>query len=172
MAISKHSMRRQRGSQIVELAVVLPLLVFLTLVIIEGAGLLRAHQVIVNAARETARAAILKENSSDPSNMLENVGTCYLLRNQVTVPTANVPASCTQKVTSPTCTTYSITVSGQNGTPALPPVKKADGTFMSVSEVKVSCTYQFKWLSKLQGIGFSLPNTVNLGSAVDFRTFY
>jgi len=62
MAISKHSMRRQRGSQIVELAVVLPLLVFLTLVIIEGAGLLRAHQVIVNAARETASAAILKEN--------------------------------------------------------------------------------------------------------------
>ncbi len=47
--------RRQRGTQVVELAIVLPLLAFLALLVTEGADFVRVHEVLNNAAREGAR---------------------------------------------------------------------------------------------------------------------
>lgn len=46
---------RERGTQIVELALILPLLGFIIFAIIDGADLVRTHLLINNAAREGAR---------------------------------------------------------------------------------------------------------------------
>lgn len=58
------SIRRQRGTQIVELAVALPLLCFLAFMVAEGSGFIRAHQIINNAAREGAHFAAMPENEN------------------------------------------------------------------------------------------------------------
>ena len=164
--------RRQRGTQIAELAIVLPLLVLVAFLTIEGAAFVRIHQVLVNAARETARAAILQENKSDLSSMLENIGSCYLVHSNVSV---NQTVVCGQQTVtppaSPTCSSYSIAITGFNGVPALPPIQKADGSFMNVTRVTASCGYTFSLLPRLKGLGFKLPNTVTLASAVEFRNF-
>ena len=49
------SRTRQRGTQLLEFAIALPLLLLLFFVVTEGAGLVRAHQVLNNAAREGSR---------------------------------------------------------------------------------------------------------------------
>jgi Flp pilus assembly protein TadG len=47
--------RRQRGTQLVELAIVLPLLCLIIFAIIDGADVVRTHVLLNNAAREGAR---------------------------------------------------------------------------------------------------------------------
>jgi Flp pilus assembly protein TadG len=164
---------RQRGTQLVELAIVLPVLVLFTFLIIEGAAFVRIHQVLVNAAREAARSAVLKENQSDINSMLENIATCYVLRNGVTV---NQKATCGNQTiappASPVCSTYSVAVSGYNGVPAVTPLRKSDGTFMNVTRVTVSCSHTLSLLPALQGLGFGAPKQVTLSSAVEFRNFF
>jgi len=60
----------ERGTQILELALVLPLLVLLSLGIIESSTFIRIHQVINNAAREGARVG-----SVDWARSFVDVGT-------------------------------------------------------------------------------------------------
>src|SRR4051794_860563 len=57
--------RCDRGTQLVELALVLPLMLFISLGIIEGSSFIRVHQIINNAAREGARLSSLPENKPD-----------------------------------------------------------------------------------------------------------
>src|SRR4051794_1256539 len=52
----------QRGSQLVELALVMPILLVLGMIVSEGAGMVRTHQVLNNAARTGARLSILETN--------------------------------------------------------------------------------------------------------------
>ncbi|MGH9557263.1 MAG: TadE/TadG family type IV pilus assembly protein, partial [Terriglobales bacterium] len=54
--------RGERGTQVAELAMVLPLLLFLGLAVTEGEGFVRAHQMLNNAAREGAKFSSLPEN--------------------------------------------------------------------------------------------------------------
>jgi hypothetical protein len=52
----------QRGTLIAEFAVVLPVVILLTLLVAEGANLLRVYQVVANAAREGARLSMLPQD--------------------------------------------------------------------------------------------------------------
>src|ERR1051326_5973892 len=61
--------RSQRGSQIVEMAIVLPLLAFLALMVTEGADFIRVHSVLNNAAREGARLSSLQENKGQTAGI-------------------------------------------------------------------------------------------------------
>src|ERR1041385_535103 len=63
--------REARGTQVAELAIVLPLLLFLSLAVSEGAYMIRVHQVLNNAAREGARLAI-EEQNYDAANPMTN----------------------------------------------------------------------------------------------------
>src|ERR1051326_6231029 len=63
--------RQDGGTQVVELALVLPLLIFLSLAVAEGAYMIRVHQVLNNAAREGARLAI-EQNNYDVANPVTN----------------------------------------------------------------------------------------------------
>ena len=77
------SWSRERGTQIAEMAVVLPLLVFLTLVVVEGAAFVRVHQVLNNAAREGARLSVILENRGATAE-ITNVVRQYALDNGAT----------------------------------------------------------------------------------------
>ena len=164
----------ERGTQIVELAVVLPLLVFLALIVSEGAAFVRVHQLLNNAARESARLSV--ENKLAGSQVatqklqfLQDTATCYLIRNGVTPPAGQVPASCTTTATSTKCGTYSVTVNQGIVVPT------PSGTNMSASLVTVTCGYQVKYLPKFPWFGVSgvfSTGRVNLVGSAEFRNFY
>lgn len=160
MRTTKHS--RQHGTQIVELAAVLPLLIFLALAVSEGAGMIRAHQILNNAVREAARLSTLQENAGNTS-FLKNTATCYLIRNGVDPPSGQIPSSCPVTVASPTCTSYGVTV---NQAVLIP----NGSVFMPASQVTVSCAYKLHFLPRLPWFGVS--GVVPMGAKAEFRNFY
>src|SRR3954462_13156097 len=58
---------RQRGQAVVELAMTLPLMLLIGLLVSEGAGILHAHQVLNNAAREAAHLSAMPDNKCNPN---------------------------------------------------------------------------------------------------------
>lgn len=153
---------QESGTQIVELALVLPLLLFLALAVSEGAGLIRAHQVLNNGAREAARLSVLPENEGNIA-FLQNTTTCYLIRNGVTPPSSQVPSSCPVKVSQPTCASYVVNVNQA--------VLVPNGTvFMPASQVTVTCGYQLNFMPRMPW--FRVANVVNLWGESEFRNFW
>lgn len=157
--------KREGGTQIVELAAVLPLLVFLALAASEGAGVIRAHQVLNNAAREGARLSSVKENAGNLQFLQDSV-TCYLIRNRVAPPAGQVPSYCPATATASattTCKSYAVTINQAV-------VVSNGGTSMPASQVTVSCGYPLNFLPRLPWFGVS--NVVNLGGQAEFRNFW
>src|SRR5713226_851630 len=136
--------RHECGTQIVELAIVMPLLIFMALVVSEGAAFVRVHQVLNNAARESARLAVFRENQVPPGSLslLQDTATCYMIRNGVTPPAGQVPDACSVAVTNPTCNTYSVIVDQSLIIPT------PSGISMSATKVQVTCGYQLKYLPR------------------------
>src|ERR1043165_6975619 len=62
-AVFQPKKRQKRGTALIELAMVLPILLILGMICSEGAGLLRAHMVLNNAAREGAHFSAMPENN-------------------------------------------------------------------------------------------------------------
>jgi Flp pilus assembly protein TadG len=153
---------RQAGTQIVELALVLPLLLFLSLAVAEGAAMIRAHQILNNAAREAARLSVLPVNQGNVQ-FLQNTATCYLIRNGVSVPTGQAPASCPVRATQPTCTSYAVNVNQAMMVPN-------GGVFMPASQVTLSCGYELSFLPRLPWFGVS--NVIHLWGEAEFRNFW
>ncbi len=153
--------RAECGTQVVELALVLPVLLFFVLAVSEGAGMIRAHQILNNAAREGARLSTLQENSGNIT-FLQDAVTCYLIRNGVTPPAAQVPSSCPTSAKS-ACSSYAVVVNQgvliPNGT-----------VFIPASQVVVSCGYELHFLPRLASVGVS--GVVPLGATAEFRNFY
>jgi Flp pilus assembly protein TadG len=137
--------RCDRGTQIAEFALVLPLLLFISLGIIEGSSFIRVHQIINNAAREGARISTLPENRGNTADIKTAVVT-YASKNGITLPVANVTIDQTKIIT---------TASGSN---------------MSASQVTVTYGYPIQWLSKVPF--FTVPTTVNLKATAEFANFY
>jgi len=158
--------RNEKGTQIAELAVVLPLVVFLALIAGEGVGIVRAHQVIVNAAREGARIAVLEESKAlvedSTKTFIKDMATCYMVRNGLT-PTASLPSSCSSgvDVSHLNCETYSATVDTS---------VSFNGGSMPGLKVQVTCGYRLSYLPNLSWFG--VPSTVPLGASVVWRRFW
>ncbi len=161
-------MTRQRGTQIVELALCLPLLLFLLLLSIEGAAVVRAHQVMTNAAREGARAATLKQNEvmleDSTQTFISDTVTCYMARNKLK-PITTLPSVC--NVSSPPvpdCVsgTYSTTHTQVNVT--------VGALIMPAVQVQVSCNYRLNYFPYMPWFGSyaSIP----LKSTVVWRRLY
>ncbi|MGH9579887.1 MAG: TadE/TadG family type IV pilus assembly protein [Terriglobales bacterium] len=72
-----------------ELALVLPLLLFLGLAVSEGSRFIRVHQVLNNAAREGARLSSLPENFQGVASV-KNAVVAYAAANTVTITAAEV----------------------------------------------------------------------------------
>jgi Flp pilus assembly protein TadG len=172
-AIKHH--RGDQGTQIVELAIVLPLLVFLALAVSEGAGMIRAHQVVNNAAREGARFAILSENSPaamDPNNP-------QFVTNCTTTPTHPVCQAIAiyaqnNGISSGTglgkCGGPSVAMRGLNVTVNQAVLIPNGASNIPGSQVTVICPYSLKFMPKVPTFG--ITGTVNLKGAVVFRNFF
>ena len=73
----RRRVRHERGAELIEMALVLPLLMLIIMGIMDFGFLFREMSVVTNAAREGARAGILPTNIAT----LQPVTELYLLRN-------------------------------------------------------------------------------------------
>ncbi|MCU1285269.1 MAG: hypothetical protein JWO13_1619 [Acidobacteriales bacterium] len=142
----------QRGTQLLELAIVLPLLLFIAAIVTEGSDFIRVHQVLNNAAREGAKFSSMPENSCQGSasclTAVKNTVVQYAKNNGVTVNVANVAVN--QKAQ------------------WVVPSGAAAGFY--TSQVSVSYSYPVIYLKMAPG--FNVPNTILLTGASQFRNFY
>jgi len=158
---------------VVELAIVLPLLLFLSLAVSEGAYMIRVHQVLNNAAREGARLAVQQENY-DPNNTLTNcaggggIPTAALCQAVVNYALNNGISSGTgeNQCNGPSGTAgLDITINQAYVIPDPKTNVNSDGT-----QVTVICPYRLNFLPRVPGFG--ITGTVNLKGMVVFRNFY
>jgi Flp pilus assembly protein TadG len=140
-----HRRHREKGTQVVELALVLPLMMFLSLMVSEGAGLMRAHQVLNNAAREGARVSTVQENQNHPE-VAQEAAVAYAANNYLTITAANVAVDQNIVTMSPS------------------------GTAMTCSRVTVTMPYTLQYMPALPW--FEVDDTFNLSGAAEFRNFY
>lgn len=149
-------MRRTRrlpaesGTQIAELAIVMPLLLLLVLIIIEGAAMVRTHQVLNNAAREGARLSSVSDYKCDGDagclGAIRQAVVQYASDNRVTITTAQVQVDQSKSVVQPS------------------------GIGIHASQVTVTMPYPLPLLSSLPWFG--IPGTVTLAGTAEFRNFY
>lgn len=141
-------MRRQRGTQVLELAIALPLLCFLAFLVTEAAALVRVHQVINNAAREAARISSLYEGNSVAD--VEGAARAYV--------TTYVPTAC---------------ATNTDGNPVIDvtvdQTLEVDpgGSFSNIkaSRVTVTCNYRLVWVPPF----FQVNPTIPLKGTAVFR---
>jgi Flp pilus assembly protein TadG len=135
----------ERGTALVELSIVMPLLLLLSLMVMEGGAMIRTHIVINNAAREAARFSSLEENAGNVAG-IQQVAVSYAAMNGVTISAAEVTV------------TQTVAVPGLNG------------VLMTASEVTVQHPYTMLYVPRLPGSQVNAV-TVLFGRAV-FRNFY
>jgi len=129
----------------VELALLLPLLVLIVMLVLEGSRLVRTHQVLNNAAREGARLSVNQENFGNTADIAGEVVT-YAAQNGVVINIGNVTVN--QAATIPT----------------------PSGISMSASVVTVNYTYTMNYLSVFAWLG--VPSSFPLQGSAEFRNFY
>jgi Flp pilus assembly protein TadG len=137
--------RPERGTALVELAVMLPLLLLLSLMVMEGGEMIRTHVVINNAAREGARFSSLPENVGNVDG-IKQVVAAYAAMNRVTIPVGEV------------------TVLQED------PIVGPAGIWMTASRVTVQHPYTMNYVPKLPGAQVS-EITLLYGRA-EFRNLY
>lgn len=141
----------QRGTQVVELAIALPVLCLLAFLVTEAAAFVRVHQVLNNAAREAARVSSFEET--------KDVAVVQAAaRNYVT---SYVPAACAPANggTSP-----AIDVAVNQDLEINPGV----GPTIKATRVTVTCNYKLTWVPPFFAVGGNIPLK---GMAV-FRNFH
>src|SRR5438067_12196207 len=143
--------RCDRGTQLAELALVLPLMLFISLGIIEGSSFIRVHQIINNAAREGARLSSLPENAPsnqvpDPTPQIKDAVIAYAQNNGITLSQADVMIDQNKLITT------------------------SGGTPYKASQVVVSYNYDLQYLFKLPW--FTQTKTVPLKATAEFVNFY
>lgn len=164
------SRRRERGTQVAELALVLPLLAFLALGISEGAAFVRVHQVLNNAAREGARLSAQQQFFGNPTATIQQATSQYACNNGVKIGSGY----------GATCPASTIPCSAIAGVEPITPVQNATITLpgsiaVPASTVKVSCTYTLKYvpsLSKMLSGGGGVGAKVTLGGTAEFQNFW
>lgn len=160
--------RRERGTQIAELAVVLPLLAFLALIVSEGAGVIRAHQVINNAAREGARMSAQESNYTLAS--IQSTVADYACLNGVKLVGASASAACTTTNFNTVCGTTGSTVTVNRS--AL--IASDSGITMTATQVTVTCSYPLTYLPAFDfpTWGMHVSNSIPLRVTATFRNFW
>lgn len=133
----------ERGTALVELAVLLPFLLLLSLVLMEGGAMIRTHIIINNAAREGARFAsqISDMTTADVQQVVAN----YAAMSGVTIAPGEV-----------------------NFIPE-DPVPGPDGTWMEASRVTVQHPYTLNYLPNLP---WGISTTRLLYGRAEFRNLH
>jgi Flp pilus assembly protein TadG len=171
----KRNSQKERGSQIVEFAVILPVLLLLALIVAEGANLFRVYELVTNAAREGARLSVLSQNDYVAINQttnfkLTNPQTCTFSAKSTTSnhPVCQAVADYVQnnEVVGNAfvqCPTVTVTVDQVNA-PA------SDSANSHYSRVDVSCTYSLRYLPRLPS--YTVANAINVRRTSIFRNLY
>ena len=136
---------REKGSVLMELALVLPLLILIVMLVLEGSKLVRTHQVLNNAAREGARLSVLQENQGATADITTEVIN-YASQNGVPLAAGDVTIN-------------------QSALIAMP-----SGVSISASQVTVTHPYTMSYLSVFTFFG--VPGTYTLRGTAEFRNFY
>jgi Flp pilus assembly protein TadG len=157
MKTTDKNRRSERGTQLLELALVLPLLLFMAMLVSEGADFIRVHQVLNNAAREGAKFSSMSENNCNatatPANCLtaiRNVVVQYASNNGVTIadPSTNVVVD--------------------QAADWVVPGGAAAGFYTS----RVTVTYSYPIVYLKIAPGFTIPDSISLVGSSEFRNFY
>ena len=159
MRRTRHS-RQDRGTQLVEFAIVLPMLLLMFFVVTEGTAMIRTHQVINNAAREGARLC------SSPSGSLIYNATGSVrtnARNDIINQVKNY-VSTNMKGYDATKLTVTISADEQQVT------NPSTGSLMGTTVVQVSYVYTLKYLPVFSA-GIT-SNTFTLRARPQFRNIY
>jgi Flp pilus assembly protein TadG len=158
--------KAQRGTQIIEFAFVLPILVFLVMSVSEGASLVRVHQVLNNAASEAARTAAAAENQngwngSQQNTVAAQAACSYLRSNSGAFVNWNAvqDATCSDPAFSIQVTRLSLANAPQ-----------VNGIALSASKAVVTYQYPLQLMPALPWLG--IPNPLPLKGVVEFRNFY
>jgi len=136
---------REKGSVLMELALVLPLLILIVMLVLEGSKLVRTHQVLNNAAREGARLSVQPENQGVTADITTEVIN-YASQNGVPLAAGDVTIN-------------------QSALIAMP-----SGVSISASQVTVTHNYTMSYLSVFTFFG--VPGTYALRGTAEFRNFY
>lgn len=134
----------ERGTMLMELALVTPLLILILMLVLEGSHLIRTHQVLNNTAREGARLSVLPENQGSTGDIVTQMIN-YANQNGVTLTAANI-----------TISQGAVIPNGGIGIPA--------------SIVTVTYTYTPTFLAALAFVG--LRTSFPLSTQAEFRNFY
>jgi Flp pilus assembly protein TadG len=165
---------KERGTLIVEFAVVLPIIVFFALIAAEGANMFRVYQVVNNAAREGARLSILAQNFYQGLNSLgnsfTNPQTCTFTKSGTSnaFPVCQAVASYMQNNTVigdlvVQCPTVTVSVN-QLYAPT------SDSATAHYSQVDVTCAYSLQYLPRLPFS--STANVINIKRTTTFLNLY
>jgi Flp pilus assembly protein TadG len=136
---------KERGAMLMELAIMLPLLILLIMLVLEGSRLVRTHQVLNNAAREGARLSVLQENQGNTGDITSEV-VAYATLNGVPIAPGDVTINQGASIPTPS------------------------GVSMSASVVTVNYSYTMNYLSVFSWLG--VPGTYVLQGSSEFRNFY
>ena len=136
---------REKGSVLMELALVLPLLILIVMLVLEGSKLVRTHQVLNNAAREGARLSVQPENQGVTADITTEVIN-YASQNGVPLAAGDITIN-------------------QSALIAMP-----SGVSISASQVTVTHNYTMSYLSVFTFLG--VPGTYTLRGSAEFRNFY
>ena len=134
----------ERGTMLMELALVTPLLILVLMLVLEGAHLIRTHQVLNNTAREGARLSVLQENQGSTGDIVTQMIN-YANQNGVTLTAANI-----------TINQGAVIPNGGIGIPS--------------SIVTIVYTYTPTFIGALNFVG--LKTSYPLTTTAEFRNFY
>jgi hypothetical protein len=159
---------RERGTQVAEFAIALPLIVLMALIAAEGANMFRVYQVVTNASREGARVAVLAWYS--PAAMNQNAQSSCLF-NASSLSSSN--AVCQQVANYAQnnrlignglqqCSMIKVNINQSYQPPT-------DST-PRYSAVSVICVYQLHWLPRLPF--YSISSGVLIRRTTAFLNFY
>ncbi|HLK31750.1 MAG TPA: TadE/TadG family type IV pilus assembly protein [Terriglobales bacterium] len=159
--------RKQRGSQIVELAVVLPLLLLLVFGAADGGSMVHVHQVVNNAAREGARIAAIQVvgTATNRNAVIQKAVNDYMSNNGILPTSTFTFGQCNSwnQATNVTVTNNTFQIDD--------PVQSSGKATLQTTQVTVTCPYKFFLLSKISSFGVA-PATVTLrGSATMLNNY-
>lgn len=164
----KRSASKESGTQLVEFAVALPVIVLFALLAAEGSNLFRVYEVVANASREGARVATLAWYS--PSAMKQNAqvtctfsGQSLSSTNAVCQDVANyaqnnglIGAGLQQ------CSELTVNVNQNYQAPT--------DSAPHYSQVSVTCAYQLHWLPRLPS--YAIASGLNVTRTAAFLNLY
>jgi hypothetical protein len=162
--------RKERGTQIVEFAVVLPIVMLLSLAVAEGANMFRVYQLVANASREGARLSSLptyswmamKLGSAQPPACVFNSGS-LTNSNAVCQDVANYAQNNKLIGTGlQQCSTLTVNVNQAYQAP--------NDSTPRYSQVSVVCAYGLRWLPRLPF--YSVASTLNLARSTAFLNLW